>query len=83
MLLAAVWPIGGAAGRAGRMTAALAPRLRRILRGLRQSGLVDPEWYSARYPDVAKSGADPVAHFLHHGFRDGREPSNPKGHKPK
>jgi glycosyltransferase involved in cell wall biosynthesis/ubiquinone/menaquinone biosynthesis C-methylase UbiE len=34
------------------------------------SGLFDPEWYIAQYPDIA--GADPLTHYLDHGGREGR-----------
>jgi GT2 family glycosyltransferase len=39
------------------------------------SGLFDPDFYLDRYPDVAATGADPVAHYLRLGWREGREPS--------
>lgn len=44
------------------------------VRILRNSGLVDPEWYTARYDDVRKSGADPAQHYYHHGAAEGRDP---------
>lgn len=38
------------------------------------SGLFDSEWYLARNPDVRTKGADPVRHYLVHGWREGRDP---------
>jgi len=35
----------------------------------------DAAFYLAAYPDVAQAGADPVEHFLAHGWREGRDPS--------
>ena len=35
----------------------------------------DPAFYLATYPDVAAAGIDPFEHFLHYGFREGRDPS--------
>ncbi|MBL8772031.1 MAG: hypothetical protein JNK30_11680 [Phenylobacterium sp.] len=35
----------------------------------------DRDWYLTTNPDVAASGADPLAHFLDHGWREGRDPS--------
>jgi hypothetical protein len=42
---------------------------------LRQSGLVDQEWYLVAYPDVESAGADPVVHFCVHGWKEGRRPN--------
>ena len=36
---------------------------------------VDAVFYRARNPDVAASGADPVAHYAATGWREGRDPS--------
>ena len=36
--------------------------------------LFDPEFYLARYPDVASSGLDPFAHFLTRGVLEHRSP---------
>ncbi|TVV72436.1 glycosyltransferase [Sphingomonas solaris] len=38
----------------------------------RASGLIDPPWYAARYPDIAD--ADPVAHFFNDGRFELRQP---------
>ena len=35
----------------------------------------DRAYYLRRYADVAKGGLDPVAHYLQHGARAGRDPS--------
>lgn len=48
--------------------------LARAAATLRASDLFDAEWYMARYPDVAATGADPVRHYLEHGWQEGREP---------
>ncbi len=42
------------------------------LAALRDSGLVDPEWYAVAGP---LPGDDAVAHFLDHGWREGRQPN--------
>ena len=34
----------------------------------------DPAYYLDRYPDVRRSGMDPLAHFLLFGAREGRQP---------
>lgn len=47
-------------------------RKRRILR----SGLFDPDFYIAAYPDVAASGQDPLDHFVRHGGQEARSPSS-------
>jgi len=41
---------------------------------IRNSGLFDPTWYLARYPDVARTGIDPARHYLQHGWLEGRDP---------
>ncbi len=35
----------------------------------------NPEWYAAKYQDVATSGLDPYAHYVTIGLSEGREPS--------
>ncbi|MFZ4067606.1 MAG: hypothetical protein ACOYKF_08695, partial [Phenylobacterium sp.] len=35
---------------------------------------MDPDWYLAMNPDLVTAGADPVDHFLRHGWREGRDP---------
>ena len=46
---------------------------------LEESGLFDSSWYLDNYPDVAKSGQDPLIHYLSHGIFENRDasPSNP------
>lgn len=39
-----------------------------------RSSLLDPDWYRRTYPDVAKSGLDPVHHYMEIGWREGRDP---------
>jgi glycosyltransferase involved in cell wall biosynthesis/Tfp pilus assembly protein PilF len=39
------------------------------------SGHFDAEWYLRRNPDVARSGMDPLEHFLLHGLKEGRKPN--------
>lgn len=43
---------------------------------LRDSGLFQGGWYLATYSDVADSELDPLEHFSHHGWREGRK-ANP------
>lgn len=38
-------------------------------------GLLDADWYLARYPEVAASGLDPIDHYLHVGAAKGYDPS--------
>lgn len=42
---------------------------------IKKSGLFDEEWYLRRYEDVARSGIDPIKHYLGHGVAEGRDPS--------
>jgi hypothetical protein len=42
------------------------------LRKLRQ--LFNPEFYLAKYPDVAAAGADPFRHYIEYGASEGRKP---------
>jgi GT2 family glycosyltransferase/glycosyltransferase involved in cell wall biosynthesis len=37
--------------------------------------LFDKDFYLSTYRDVAAAGADPLAHFMTHGWREGRNPS--------
>ena len=37
--------------------------------------IFDPNWYQARYSDVATSNLDPFQHFIHHGAAEGRDPN--------
>ena len=40
----------------------------------KRSGLFDPEYYLATYPDVAERNIDPLVHYLEEGSREGRNP---------
>src|SRR5260370_36331546 len=42
---------------------------------LPDSGLFQGGWYLAAYPDVADSELDPLEHFCHRGWREGRKPN--------
>jgi glycosyltransferase involved in cell wall biosynthesis len=47
-----------------------------VLRQLLDSGLFDPAFYLAQYPDVAEAGIDPLSHYLSHGVVEGwRKPN--------
>lgn len=35
----------------------------------------DPIYYLFWYPDVRADGIDPLDHYLHHGWKEGRDPS--------
>lgn len=35
----------------------------------------DAGYYLRAYPDVRASAMDPLAHYIHHGWREGRDPS--------
>lgn len=39
-----------------------------------ECGLFDPKWYLARYPDVNSEWADPMQHYLLHGWKESRDP---------
>jgi GT2 family glycosyltransferase/glycosyltransferase involved in cell wall biosynthesis len=39
------------------------------------SGFFDPDWYRSRYPDVGKSAAEALHHFVHFGAAEGRDPN--------
>tara|TARA_R110000850_G_scaffold102932_1_gene212662 strand:- start:1418 stop:2101 length:684 start_codon:yes stop_codon:yes gene_type:complete len=38
------------------------------------TGVVDPEWYLIRHPDVAAVGMDAAVHYVLHGADEGRQP---------
>lgn len=44
-------------------------------RTIRNSGLVDSEWYLATYPDIQDAQADPVLHYCAWGWKEGRNPN--------
>ncbi|NYZ17764.1 hypothetical protein HL658_34910 [Azospirillum sp. RWY-5-1] len=37
--------------------------------------LVDEDWYRSAYPDVAAAGVAPAVHYVHHGWRERRDPN--------
>ncbi|HEY7576884.1 MAG TPA: glycosyltransferase [Acetobacteraceae bacterium] len=39
------------------------------------AGFFDPDWYVARYPDVVRSGTDPLVHFVRFGAAECRDPN--------
>lgn len=39
------------------------------------SALFDGGYYLSRYPDVEKSGFNPLLHYIRHGFHEGRNPA--------
>lgn len=39
------------------------------------TGMFDAEWYAETYPDVVRSGLDPVYHYLMFGIKEGRNPN--------
>jgi GT2 family glycosyltransferase/SAM-dependent methyltransferase len=41
---------------------------------LNNSVLLDGDWYLRCYPDVKSAGLTPAAHYLRHGWREGRDP---------
>ena len=42
---------------------------------VQKSGLFDPEYYLATYPDVAERNVDPLVHYLEEGAGEGRNPN--------
>ncbi len=52
-----------------------ARKLKRQIMLIQNSGLFDTQWYLKEYADVAKSGVDPIKHYLKFGADEGRDPS--------
>lgn len=50
------------------------PREFQIRRVLATSGVFDTQWYATQYADVARSGLDPLTHYVRYGFSEGRDP---------
>ncbi|WLR94853.1 hypothetical protein [Shinella zoogloeoides] len=50
-------------------------QIKRKVELLSQAGVVDAEWYLKHYDDVAKSGADPMEHYIKYGANEGRLPN--------
>ena len=40
-----------------------------------ESGLFDKNYYLKAYPHIAKSGMDPLVHYLFHGYKEDKSPS--------
>lgn len=45
-----------------------------VMAEIAASGLFDPDWYLAQYPDVAAAGVDPLTHYVTSGIDEGRQP---------
>ena len=58
-----------------RLTSPLSPGPGRPPAGEPASLLFDPDYYRRKYPDVARTGHDPVSHFRLHGAAEGRRPN--------
>ncbi|RWA59216.1 glycoside hydrolase family 99-like domain-containing protein [Mesorhizobium sp.] len=46
----------------------------RLWQRIRASGLFDIPWYLRQNPDVARSGKDPILHYIKHGAADALDP---------
>jgi GT2 family glycosyltransferase/glycosyltransferase involved in cell wall biosynthesis len=46
-----------------------------LLNEVTSIGLVDQKWYAKQYPDVVKTGINPVEHYIKYGFYLKRKPS--------
>lgn len=40
-----------------------------------ESGLFDKNYYLKAYPHIAKSGMDPLVHYLFYGYKEDKNPS--------
>lgn len=49
-------------------------RRRSHVENVQKSSLFDAHWYLRTYPDVARAGVDPLAHYLSRGWQEGRDP---------
>ena len=47
----------------------------KLLNEVSSIGLVDPIWYAQEYPDVTKTGINPIEHYIKYGFYLKRKPS--------
>lgn len=43
---------------------------------IKQSGFFDPAYYLLQYPDCRRADVDPLWHFVRHGWKEGRNPSD-------
>lgn len=53
---------------------ALSPAIRAQIEHVRNSGIVDADWYLAQNPDVLQKGMDPHHHYVLYGAREHRLP---------
>lgn len=67
-------PIRGASRLASGLTPPKATTITNQVDLVRKSGLLDPEWYVARYKEVAASKLDPAEHYVRIGARKGFAP---------
>jgi GT2 family glycosyltransferase/ubiquinone/menaquinone biosynthesis C-methylase UbiE len=44
-------------------------------KGRKPNPQFDPKWYTAEYPDVARTGLEPLVHYLHCGSAEGKNPN--------
>lgn len=49
-------------------------KLEREISLIKKSGVFNEQWYLEQYPDVQKTGLDPVEHYLKYGWIMGRDP---------
>jgi hypothetical protein len=49
--------------------------LKAMSRDVLANGLLDVDWYLAKYQDVAAAGIDPGSHYLDYGAAEGRSPN--------
>ncbi len=52
------------------------PREEEAVRLIEASGLFDPLYYRARYPDAVTDGLSPLDHYVRYGSAEGRNPSS-------
>lgn len=71
-LLKGVAPYGLVKWYFARVLSAKEPEVRRLCEKLKY---FDRAWYNNRYPDVAKSGIDPLEHYFTRGWKERRDPS--------
>ena len=53
------------------VSASVSPEIVALVEG---SGLFDPGWYLAAYPEIAGFGGGPLGHFCEYGLRETRDP---------
>ena len=46
----------------------------RLTKEISASGFFDRQWYESQNPDVVAAGVDPLMHYIHQGWREGRSP---------